>query len=321
MGTTLTKAKAYLRTYQTDGVPSSGQNNPAKADGISVFSDADSRLGALEAGQYAGVVYYATLAALSADLAHGPGSGAEVFADGTPANNGVYSKVGASGSGSWTKISSLAISVLQAQQVTDEGLITANTNAISAEATARANADISILTQLAATTAEYLLPAESGFIQATVDEAGNVIGGTQISGLRFDFLEQEGGLSYISYIKGDGHLYVSSQTQTDVKITGGAYASCGGFEQAGSILKYIGVTAGGAREYRSINLTPKVALDPTITEVYGIPSTGQSHTVAFHLGERLLFLLESCPPCQRPSSPVFVRAAFHFHSEFGALVT
>lgn len=49
-----------------------------------------------------GVIGYATRAAMDADLAHAAGTVGYVIADSTPANNGVYLKVGASGSGSWT---------------------------------------------------------------------------------------------------------------------------------------------------------------------------------------------------------------------------
>jgi hypothetical protein len=49
-----------------------------------------------------GAMIYATLAAANADLAHAAGTPAWVVADSTPSNNGIYAKVGSSGSGSWT---------------------------------------------------------------------------------------------------------------------------------------------------------------------------------------------------------------------------
>jgi hypothetical protein len=47
-------------------------------------------------------VSFATKALMNADLAHAAGSFAFVYADATPANNGLYYKIGASGAGSWS---------------------------------------------------------------------------------------------------------------------------------------------------------------------------------------------------------------------------
>lgn len=58
---------------------------------------------ALKAGQTAGVVAYATLAELNADLDHPENTPALVMADPVPANNTFWLKVGAAGSGSWSK--------------------------------------------------------------------------------------------------------------------------------------------------------------------------------------------------------------------------
>lgn len=62
-------------------------------------------LDALNEGQAAGVIGYATRALLEADLAHDAGTIAYVTNDAAGSNNGVYIKVGGSGSGSWTQSS------------------------------------------------------------------------------------------------------------------------------------------------------------------------------------------------------------------------
>jgi hypothetical protein len=64
------------------------------------------RVTALEASATTGVIGKATQALLFADLAWGAGTIAYVTNDSTAANNGVYRKVGSSGSGSWTQSSS-----------------------------------------------------------------------------------------------------------------------------------------------------------------------------------------------------------------------
>ena len=61
----------------------------------------------------AGFLTYDTLAHLNADLAHGPLQGAQVVSDGT--NNGIYQKQGASGAGSWLKISGTSLDAVSAQ--------------------------------------------------------------------------------------------------------------------------------------------------------------------------------------------------------------
>jgi hypothetical protein len=65
----------------------------------------DALVSALQAGQAAGVIGYATQALLFADLAHPDGSVGYVTNDPTPANNGTYRKNGASGAGAWVQSS------------------------------------------------------------------------------------------------------------------------------------------------------------------------------------------------------------------------
>lgn len=59
---------------------------------------------ALESG---GGLFYDTKVSLNADLAHAEHTGAWVTNDATATNNGIYRKIGASGSGTWTKALSL----------------------------------------------------------------------------------------------------------------------------------------------------------------------------------------------------------------------
>ncbi|WP_421387266.1 sialate O-acetylesterase [Agrobacterium tumefaciens] len=89
------------RDFVVDGIPSSGSNNPKK-------SDIRSWAGWLENLVTSGVLssgpWFATKAAMT--LAYAANTIAIVYNDPIAANNGLYIKAGASGSGSWTQLTS-----------------------------------------------------------------------------------------------------------------------------------------------------------------------------------------------------------------------
>jgi hypothetical protein len=135
MGEIATLGATFLQDSNIAGVPASGPRNPPKSEGRTVFQVIDDKVSALEVGssdlaprvtalegevdalqigQSAGTYVFATKAQLDAFLTPGANAKAEVYADSTPANNGVYQKVGATGTGSWTKISDLAVTSLDA---------------------------------------------------------------------------------------------------------------------------------------------------------------------------------------------------------------
>ncbi|KAB7782179.1 hypothetical protein [Methylorubrum populi] len=68
-----------------------------------------------QAAVASGRVSYATLAQLQANLAPADGAQGEVRADPVPARNGIYDKVGPSGSGSWEKWSSTTLPAVEAR--------------------------------------------------------------------------------------------------------------------------------------------------------------------------------------------------------------
>lgn len=104
----VTQALTAYRDYVTDGVPSSGPNDPAKADIRALWT----MLGALI--DSAGIAGFATLAAMNADLNYPANTIGQVFSDPTPANDGTYLKSGASGAGSWVQYSTLTLAGLSA---------------------------------------------------------------------------------------------------------------------------------------------------------------------------------------------------------------
>ena len=115
-------ANTVWRDFATAGIPASGKKKPEK----SKIREWGTYIESLTmAASYGNTVWFATKALLTADLAHGAGTPAIVYADTTAANNGIYIKVGASGSGSWGQI----ITYLPGYQfvtATDAGAGTAN---------------------------------------------------------------------------------------------------------------------------------------------------------------------------------------------------
>lgn len=115
-------ANTIWRDFNTAGIPASGKKKPTK----SKIREWGTYLESLTtAAQYGNTVWFATKSALNADLAHALGVPAIVYADTTAANNGIYIKAGASGTGSWGQI----ITYLPGYQfvtATDAGAGTAN---------------------------------------------------------------------------------------------------------------------------------------------------------------------------------------------------
>lgn len=102
MGNITDQFAVIYRDFVTAGVPASGDNKPVKSEIRAGFSVIDSAITEMVAALVAdnATVIKATRTALNADLAHPADSVGIVYNDG--ANNGVYIKVGSSGSGSWT---------------------------------------------------------------------------------------------------------------------------------------------------------------------------------------------------------------------------
>ncbi|UEM09006.1 hypothetical protein J4G43_030170 [Bradyrhizobium barranii subsp. barranii] len=102
---TVLKASEIWRDYETDEVPASGPHQPAKRDVRQWGSTLESMLAQLGLG-------FATKAALDVSLLYSANTLAMVYADSTAANNGIYVKSGTSGSGSWSRIGDLQISII-----------------------------------------------------------------------------------------------------------------------------------------------------------------------------------------------------------------
>lgn len=103
-------APGYLAKYLND------------ITGTEQFEVASAIIGLIGNDVQLGLVYQ-TKAAIDADLAHDANSSGWVVADATLANNGIYRKSGASGTGSWTKVTEIPYRLIT---LTDEGDGTAN---------------------------------------------------------------------------------------------------------------------------------------------------------------------------------------------------
>ncbi|KSV79560.1 hypothetical protein N185_00075 [Sinorhizobium sp. GW3] len=107
-------AANVFRDYETDGVPSSGAKKPKKSEIRQLLAGYESIINAFISN---GGLVYGTKAQLDADLAHGANSMAWVLGDATVANNGIYRKIGGSGTGSWTRVADLPFSFIIASDV------------------------------------------------------------------------------------------------------------------------------------------------------------------------------------------------------------
>jgi hypothetical protein len=102
-------ANQVFRDYETDGVPSSGAHEVKKAEVRELLGGYETIINAFLSD---GGMIYTSKASLDADLAHGNHSSAWVIGDPVAANNGVYMKVGASGTGLWTRVADLPFSFI-----------------------------------------------------------------------------------------------------------------------------------------------------------------------------------------------------------------
>ncbi|WP_374638510.1 hypothetical protein [Agrobacterium salinitolerans] len=119
----LTAAEVY-RDFESEGIPSSGPHKPKKSEIRTLLKQYETIITAFTSN--GGLVYVSKIL-LNADLAHGANSMAWVVGDDTPSNNGIYMKIGTSGSGSWFRVAELPYSFIVAE---DEG--DGNPNAIQA---------------------------------------------------------------------------------------------------------------------------------------------------------------------------------------------
>lgn len=133
MGAIRTSARQVFRDFVVNGLPSSGENEPDKAQVRGVFDLIEDAQIALEGMQGNGVVGYRNYSGtpgLAADLLHGAGTKGEVWqqagthtdpaTSGSVTNIGTYEKRGISGAGDWAWMGALDVTSLGTRMTSAE---------------------------------------------------------------------------------------------------------------------------------------------------------------------------------------------------------
>ncbi|MBY3183352.1 hypothetical protein HFO24_17000 [Rhizobium laguerreae] len=107
-------ARQVYRDFVTDGIPSSGNHKPAKAD-IRSWGGYLERF--IAGSSVVNSLITTTRALLLADVNHEESTMAWVIADPTTAYNGIYQKLGASGLGTWNRVADLPYPFIPASNV------------------------------------------------------------------------------------------------------------------------------------------------------------------------------------------------------------
>lgn len=107
-------ANTVFRDFVTDGVPSSGKSKPKKPEIRRLLTGYEAIISAFTSN---GGLIYSSKPAMDGDLTRPANSMAWVVGDPTAINNGIYRKVGGSGTGSWARVSDLPFSFIIASDV------------------------------------------------------------------------------------------------------------------------------------------------------------------------------------------------------------
>ncbi|MGO4619956.1 hypothetical protein AB4Z34_33465 [Ensifer sp. 2YAB10] len=107
-------AATVYRDYETDGIPSSGAHKVRKPEIRQLLAGYE---GVINAFLSNGGLIFASKASLDASLNYAANTMAWVLGDATVANNGIYRKIGGSGTGSWTRVADLPFSFIIASDV------------------------------------------------------------------------------------------------------------------------------------------------------------------------------------------------------------
>lgn len=98
--------------YAVPNVPASGPGSPDKRTVLKWAGQIEALLEGISAGS--GVIF-TTLSQAAANLSYPANTLAWIALDATPANNGIYQKLGTSGTGSWSRVANLPYSFYRAQ--------------------------------------------------------------------------------------------------------------------------------------------------------------------------------------------------------------
>jgi hypothetical protein len=152
MGLSTTANQVY-REYETDLIPGSGPHEPVKGEIRALWGATEDQINLmLEAVAAGGAVIHDTQANLYLDLAHDAGTVGVVNADADPEKDGLYSKLGASGSGSWSQVTVGSPWAAATAAATSESNAAASESAAAASAAAAATSEGDAATSAATAT-------------------------------------------------------------------------------------------------------------------------------------------------------------------------
>ncbi len=226
------------RDYETDGVPSSGNHKIKKPDMRSWGAWVEAFINAI--GANSGLVF--TLrASLDLVLNHPAATMAWVIGDPVAANNGIYQKLGASGTGSWLRVSDLPFSFIIASDV---GAGTPNAIQATTPIPVSESALI-ILNVFEANTGSATVSFNGGAALTIKTNTGNnVAAGGLVAGMRL-----------LGVISGSTFRLVSDQVSS--AIVAAAEAAADRAEAAASLLNYV-------TSYGAVDLTGAVSAQAAI---------------------------------------------------------
>lgn len=175
-------AAEVFRDYVTDGIPSSGKFDPKKPEIRTLLGQYEQVIASFLAS---GGKVYTSKASLDTDLVHDAKTMAWVVGDATAANNGIYQKQGASGTGSWTRVADLPYSFIVAE---DSGA--GSPNAIQASSSLPISGSaLVLLSVFEANTASPVTVSFNGGLPLTIKTnagfdvaAGGLLGGMLVMG-------------------------------------------------------------------------------------------------------------------------------------------
>ncbi|WP_184457092.1 right-handed parallel beta-helix repeat-containing protein [Rhizobium aethiopicum] len=202
-------AAVVFDDYNTSGVPSSGAKKVKKSEARAWGSWLESFITAISAN--AGAIY-ATKAELDADLSKAANTMAWVMSDATAANNGVYRKSGASGTGSWTRIGDLPYSFIEAL---DTGAGTPNAIQATSDLPISESALV-IVNVFEANTGSPVTIAFNGGSALTIktNSGNNVVSGGLVAGMRL-----------FGYVSGSVFQLISDQVSASIVAAAEAAAA------------------------------------------------------------------------------------------------
>lgn len=285
-------ANTVYRDFVTDGIPSSGKHDPHKPDIRRLLTGYEQIINAFTSN---GGLIYSSKAALDADLTRPANSMAWVMGDATVANNGIYRKVGGSGTGSWTRVADLPFSFIIASDVG-----AGTPNAIQATTSIPVSSSALVWTNIfeANTSSPVTISFNGGAALTIKTNSGNnpVVGGLTagmivmgiVSGSTFRLISDQASAAVLAAAEAAADRAEAAQADAETaQIAAEAAQDAAEAAAAGVSLPPVAAnrmlvdnSAGTARESKTFS-DVRALLDPVTTQLYGANSLARSIPARF----------------------------------------